>query len=367
MYKINRDKNNIEAIEEITFKSAGLKERQHLQEWIAKNPESLGEELLIIQKEFSGFEDTKERLDLLALDKKGNLIVIENKLDDTGTDVVWQALKYASYCSSLNTQGIKDIFADYLHKIGVSEDAQKLLEDFFDNEDFEKKLNLRDTQRIIMVAGEFRKEVTSTVMWLLNYGLKIQCFKITPYKLGNDYLLDFDQIIPIKEAEDYIIKVASKNREEIDNQEELESRYSYRHKFWSQFLKEINKVNNLCANISAPSKENWIGTGIGISGTQINLVVTRNYARAEVFINTGDVHENKRRFDYLFGQKDQIEKNFGAPLIWERMNEKITSRVKWQLDGVSVFDEADYKKMNEFLIDGLTRLRKAFIEEVKGL
>jgi hypothetical protein len=30
----------------------------------------LGEELLIIQKEFDGFEDTNERLDLLALDKK---------------------------------------------------------------------------------------------------------------------------------------------------------------------------------------------------------------------------------------------------------------------------------------------------------
>jgi hypothetical protein len=28
------------------------------------------DELLIIQKEFAGFDDTKERLDLLALDKK---------------------------------------------------------------------------------------------------------------------------------------------------------------------------------------------------------------------------------------------------------------------------------------------------------
>jgi RecB family endonuclease NucS len=110
MYLINKDGNNIEQVEKITFKSEGLKERQNLQEWIAKNPESLGEDLLIIQKEFAGFDDTNERLDLLALDKKGNLVIIENKLDDTGRDVVWQSLKYASYCSSLNSQGIKDIF-----------------------------------------------------------------------------------------------------------------------------------------------------------------------------------------------------------------------------------------------------------------
>jgi hypothetical protein len=250
MYRINKKENNLEPIEEITFKSAGLKERQHLQEWIEKNPESLGEELLIIQKEFSEFDETNERLDLLALDKKGNLVVIENKLDDSGRDVVWQSLKYASYCSSLNSQTIKEMFDDYLQKKGIKDETQKRLEDFFDNEDYEEKLNVGNGQRIIMISGEFRREVTSTVLWLLNFGLRVQCFKVTPYKLANDIMIDVDQIIPIKEAEDYIIKVALKNREEIGNQEELENRYSVRLNFWSQFLKEANKANNYCGNIS---------------------------------------------------------------------------------------------------------------------
>lgn len=366
MYQINKDTNNIEPVEKITFKSAGLKERKNLQEWIAKNPESLGEELLIIQKEFSDFDDTSERIDLLALDKKGNLVVIENKLDDTGRDVVWQSLKYASYCSGLNGQGIKEIFDDYLRKQGTKEDAQKALEDFFGNEDFEEKLNTGNTQRIIMVAGEFRKEVTSTVLWLLNYGLKIQCFKVTPFKLAEKLLLEFDQIIPVKEAEDYIIKVASKNREEIINQEELENRYSFRYKFWSQFLKEINKINNLCANIS-PSKDAWIGIGIGMSGVGLNLVTTRSYARVEIYINRGEILENKKIFDKFYSHKEQIEKDFGDSLVWERMDEKVTSRIKWQLDGVSVFDEKDYPKINEFLIDGMERMRKAFINPIKNL
>src|SRR5262249_46755158 len=298
MYRIDRDKNNIEPLEKVSFKSAGIRERKHLQEWIAKNPQCLGEELLIVQKEFSGFDDTNERLDLLALDKKGNLVVIENKLDDTGRDVVWQALKYASYCSSLNTKGIKDIFTEYLGKQSGTTSAQEALKSFLDDDDFEEKLNVGNSQRIIVVAGEFRKEVTSTALWLLNYGLKIQCFKVTPYKLGNDYLLDFDQIIPLKEAEEYVIKVASKTREEIGHQEELENRYSIRFKFWSQFLKEINKHNNLCANIS-PAKDQWIGIGLGKSGVSLNLVVSRAYARAEIYINRGSKDENKRIFDYL--------------------------------------------------------------------
>ena len=103
MYQINKETNNITRLEQKKFSELGFREREHLQEWIAKNPDALGEELLIIQKEFDGFNDTNERLDLLALDKESNLVIIENKLDDTGRDVTWQALKYTSYCSTLST------------------------------------------------------------------------------------------------------------------------------------------------------------------------------------------------------------------------------------------------------------------------
>jgi len=182
--------------------------------------------------------------------------------------------------------------------------------------------------------------------------------------MGEKLLLDFVQIIPIKEAEDYIIKVASKNREEIENQEELENRYTVRYNFWSEFLKEVNKRNNLCTNLS-PSKDAWIGIGSGVSGIHISLVVTRSYARVEIYINRG-IGQNKEVFDYFYNQKEQIEKDFGAPLIWERMDNKVTCRIKWQLDGVSVFDETDHKKMSTFLIDGLGRMKKAFSEPVKN-
>lgn len=366
MYLINKNSNEIEPVEKITFRDAGLKERKNLQEYIAKTPQSLGEDLLIIQKEFSGFDDTNERLDLLALDKKGNLVVIENKLDDTGRDVVWQALKYASYCSSLNSQGIKDIFQEYLSKQVANITADEALEDFFGDEDYKEKLNIGNTQRIILVAGEFRKEVTSTVMWLLNYGIRLQCFKVVPHKIGENILLDFDQIIPIKEAEEYIIKVASKNREVINNQEELANRHIVRQAFWSQFLKEANKRVPYCSNLS-PSTDSWIGVALGRTGISANLVVTHSYARVEVYINRGSITENKKVFDYFMKHKDQIEKVFGDALAWERMDNKVSSRIKWELTGVNVFDENDYPKMIEFLIDGLDRLKKAFAEPMKNL
>src|SRR5689334_7946313 len=163
MFKINKEANSIEPLKSQTFTELGFKERQNLQEWIAKAPACLGEELLIIQKEFAGFADTQERLDLLALDKQGSLVLIENKLDDTGRDVTWQALKYASYCSSLSKESIRGIFQEYLDRNSSGKDAKEALVDFLDAEDYDEVvLNKGSTQRIMLIAAHFRKEVTST-------------------------------------------------------------------------------------------------------------------------------------------------------------------------------------------------------------
>lgn len=165
MYKINDGDNSIKKVEVKAFSEFGYRERDHLQEWIAKNPQVFGEELLIIQKEFSGFADTNERLDLLALDKFGNIVVIENKLDDSGRDVIWQVLKYASYCSQLTKTNIKDLYQDYLLKNGSNLNAEDALTDFFETEEYDElQLNIGNTQLIIMIAAKFRREITSTVL-----------------------------------------------------------------------------------------------------------------------------------------------------------------------------------------------------------
>lgn len=170
MYRIDRKSNNVVKLDERLFKDLKIRERDHLQEWIAKNPEMLDEELLIIQKEYSGFNDTNERLDLLALDKDGGLVIIENKLDDTGRNVVWQALKYASYCSTLTTNQIIRIYQEYLDRSGLESDAKESILEFIERDEGELLLN-RGDQRMIFVANTYRKEVTSTVLLLLNHDI----------------------------------------------------------------------------------------------------------------------------------------------------------------------------------------------------
>ncbi|WP_350343160.1 DUF4268 domain-containing protein [Proteinivorax tanatarense] len=357
MFLIDREKNEAISLSKKTFQELNFKERRHLQEWICKNTDILGEKLLVIQKEFSGFDDTKERLDLLAIDENGNLVIIENKLDDSGRDVVWQSLKYASYCSGLTKRNIKDIYQRYLDEQGEQKYAEKLLCDFFGVEDFnEVELN-NDAQRIIMIAANFRKEVTSTAMWLLDHNIKIKCIKVTPYELDGQILLDTEQIIPIVDAEEYLIKIANKKQEELINKERKQTRHTIRIDFWTRMLQKMNDKSDLFKNIS-PSKDNWLSCGSGYSGLVYMFVVTGNYARIELWINRGLQDENKILFDSIYAHKDKIELSFGDQLDWQRLDEKKGSRVAYWLKDVSVFNEEDWDRMIYFLTTNMIKFEK---------
>lgn len=346
MYLINKKENRISRIEERTFSELGFKERNHLQEWIANNPESLGEEILIIQKEFSGFDDTNERLDLLALDKKGNLVIIENKLDDSGKDVTWQSLKYASYCSTLTKEQIIRIYQDYLNKQNSEEDAEESLIDFFGVSDIsEVVINSGSKQRIILIAANFRKEVTSTVLWLMNYNLRIQCFRVKPLQLGEQFFLEIKQIIPVKETEDYQIKIAEKTHEEIVQQNSTRAIDIFYLDFWKHLLAKMNTKSTLFRNIS-PSKRSYIGINSVISGIGFYFTVskTKNFVRVELYVRS-----NNRAFEQLKAQNSEIESAFGESLVWESLRKD--SRVKFERENFNLENREDWDEIASFLTD----------------
>ena len=358
MFVVDKEKNRISKIKSSTFSELKFREREHLQEWLENTPEAFGEELLFIQKEFDGFDDTRERLDLLAIDKQGDIVVIENKLDDTGRDVTWQVLKYASYCSSLSKQQIKEIYQTYLDKKGGNENAENNISDFLDAEDF-REIQLNKTQRIILVSGNYRKEVTSTVLWLLQkYNLKIQCFKATPFSFGDQILLNIEQIIPVHEVEEYTIKMAEKAQEEQSTQEEQATRHKIRVEFWKELLPKFNSKTSLFVNVN-PSKDSWISAGSGVSGVGLNFVISKNYARTEVYMSRSITDENKFIFDKLYQQKNEIEKETGD-LEWERLDDKKASRIKQELKNVSLYEKDDWKKMMDFMMDSMLKLESTF-------
>lgn len=210
MYKVDVMAKRLEPLQEVSYAQLGIKERFDIQEWIEKTPAILGEELLILAKEYE--LPSRCRLDLLAVDRQGQLVIIELKRDDSGPSVDWQAIKYASYCSAFSNEQIIQIFASYA---GLSEaEAEQQLESFI--ELAENGLHsLNHKQRIILAARQFHSDVVEAVLWLLDYGLEIQCVKIDPYMdtSTNTLFISPTIIIPAPEARDFIKRKETKHKE----------------------------------------------------------------------------------------------------------------------------------------------------------
>ena len=323
MYRINKSSNNITKLKEREFKDLGFREREHLQEWIAKNPDVLGEELLIIQKEYDGFNDTNERLDLLALDKDGNLVIIENKLDDTGKDVVWQALKYTSYCSTLTTEQIIRLFQEYLDTYSnEEEDAKELLLEFLDREDDEDLLLNSNDQRIVFIANNYRKEVTSTALWLLDHDISLQCFRAKPYSLGDELFLQIEQIMPLPETNEFMIDAKEKAKEKKGKSKKVEESNKRLLEFWN-LLKDELEAKNLNYLDRVKSKPNYsIGffKGKGI----FCFCIGRGAFRVELYFNND---EDKSKFDGMYEYKSELEQLI-PNIQWQRLDTKKASRIK---------------------------------------
>lgn len=220
-------------------------------------------------------------------------------------------------------------------------------------------INVGNGQRIFFVAANFRKEVTSSVMWLLNSGLKMKCFKVTPYEYNGKVLLDFDQIIPVKDAEDYTISIAKKTQDENKSGEEKHARFTVRQTFWTEFIDYNKSVNGLFA-INTPTTDNWIGRAVkGSNGLNCNVIVNFDNCRAEIYINTGDKDRNKSIFDFLYENKDAIEIKFGEPLTWQRLDDKVTSRIRIDRD-LKYIERDQRQQVIEFLTTASGKLMEIF-------
>ncbi|SKC68220.1 hypothetical protein SAMN06295973_2798 [Plantibacter cousiniae] len=184
-----------------TFESEQIRERQDLQRLLLNDLSILGDDLLAITEEYGAFKDSSRRIDILALDRRGNLVVIELKRTDDGGHMDLQSLRYAAMVSTMTLDHLVETYAE-AHHVEV-EQAKLALTDWIE----EPLEELPNRVRVILVSADFSTEVTSTVLWLNdNYGTDIACFRLSPYRLGDELLVDLQQLIPLPEATDFQIQ-----------------------------------------------------------------------------------------------------------------------------------------------------------------
>ena len=66
-----------------------------LERWIVQNPDLVGEQLLVLGHQLAEFEEDRDRLDILALDRSGEIVLVELKISEDFRVTDLQALAYA--------------------------------------------------------------------------------------------------------------------------------------------------------------------------------------------------------------------------------------------------------------------------------
>lgn len=82
--------------------------------------------------------------------------------------------------------------------------------------------------------------------------------------------------------------------------------------------------------------------------------------RAEIYIDMGDKAKNEALFDLLLARQDEIQREFGGPLAWERLDTKRACRVAVYRDGDIDADSEVLAEIQAWVVAQLLQLKKVF-------
>lgn len=175
--------------------------------------------LLIIGRQAS--TSTSKRMDLVALDATGAIVVIEVKRDAEDAKAradhgEMQAIRYAASLAKLKTpeELALNLLVPYFKANSwainqevrgsrtLEEHARHLLDSFISSNRISTDL-LNHRQRIILVGASFDEDTTSAAAWLASNGLPIEVFQVNPHRIGSDHFLNTQQLIPPDRLEDF--------------------------------------------------------------------------------------------------------------------------------------------------------------------
>jgi len=107
-----------------------------------------------------------------------------------------------------------------------------------------------------------------------------------------------------------------------------ESHYAKMQVVFTDLLNALKKKMPDATSASKVSPQNWFAFSAKARGLNYAWVFSsRKELHVELYIDRPDQAENKRIFDGLKQQKEEIEAAIGLPLRWERLDDKTASRI----------------------------------------
>lgn len=204
---------SLELIKSVTFAEQGLRERKDLQRLLRDQVEVIDRDLFVLTDEFDRWEDSRRRIDLLAIDRDARLVVVELKIEPDGGHMELQAIRYAAMVSTMTFAQAEATHESYLKRRGLEGNARERLLSFLAWQTPDEQ-RFGQSVRIVLVSPDFSSEITTAVLWLNTQGLDVTCVQMAPHADHAKTLIDVRQVIPLPEAADMQIRIREKERAE---------------------------------------------------------------------------------------------------------------------------------------------------------
>ncbi len=254
-------------------------------------------------------------VDLIAEDRSGNTVVIENQLERSDHDHLGKVITY---------------------------------------------LTAFEAKTAIWIVAEPRPEHTRAVAWLNEASdASFYLLKAEAIRIGDSAPAPLFTVIvgPSDEA-----------REVGQVKRELAERHHERHAFWQQLLEHARTKTRLHATTS-PSFDSWISASAGIAGLTLTYRVRQHDARVELYIDRGKEAdgENLRIFDNFESNKATIEAAFGQPLEWQRLEGRRACRIAHWITFGGYRDPDAVPRLIPAMVDAMNSLEKALRPHITTL
>ncbi len=167
-------------------------EERTLESWLEANPDGIIEDsrLLIIGRQVA--TGLGSIIDLLGVDRQGDVVVIELKRARTPRDTVAQALEYASFAARLDTEQLTTILQTYL-----SDDSLSLAEYHREYHQLttDEAVAFNKDQRIVIVGQDITRQIRETSSFLLSKNVRVTCVEFTFFEADGGTKLLSQEIV----------------------------------------------------------------------------------------------------------------------------------------------------------------------------
>jgi hypothetical protein len=204
----------IEGDRPVRLPSARLNLETRLEQWICQDLSLVGEDLLLVGNQVTTAYG--HSIDILALDRDGNLVILELKRGRTPRDVVAQVIDYASWVHDLSAQEI-----EHLAEVNCGKPLEEL---FYERFRCELPESLNEEQRLLIVATQLDPQSERIVQFLSEYhGMNINVVFFDYYRNDNQEFVGRSWLIAPEEVKRNVRTRGSSTKRALLTLEELAS------------------------------------------------------------------------------------------------------------------------------------------------